>query len=76
MGKPKTPITQSDLQEFVENDSDFAFEMRVLVQLRALGFQCEHSGTYKDPITDKIRQFDIHAWRDHDGRDAGAGRRV
>jgi hypothetical protein len=65
MAEPKPPITQSDLQKFVDNDSDFAFEMRVLVQLRALGFHCEHSGTYTDPITDKIRQFDIHAWKDY-----------
>lgn len=65
MAKSKTPITQSDLQKFVEDDSDFAFEMRVLEQLRALGFQCEHSGTYRDPVTDKIRQFDIRAWKDH-----------
>jgi hypothetical protein len=44
MTKPKAPMTQSDLEKFVENDSDFAFEMRVLVQLRALGCHCEHSG--------------------------------
>jgi hypothetical protein len=53
------PITAKDLEEFVSSDSDFAFEMRVLAQLRGLGFECEHSGTYRDPVTDKIRQFDI-----------------
>jgi hypothetical protein len=65
MARPRVPITQSDLQRFVENDSDFAFEMQVLAQLRTLGFHSEHSGTYRDPVTDKVRQFDIRAWKDH-----------
>jgi hypothetical protein len=60
------PTTAKDLEEFVSSNSDFAFEMRVLAQLRALGFQCSHSGTYRDPVTDKIRQFDIRAVR-HEG---------
>jgi hypothetical protein len=55
------PITAKDMEEFVGSDSDFAFEMQVLAQLRALGFECSHSGTYRDPVTDKIRQFDIRA---------------
>jgi len=33
----------------------------VLAQLRNLEFDCEHSGTYRDPVSDKIRQFDIRA---------------
>jgi hypothetical protein len=62
MPKPREdPITATDLRSFVERDSDFAFEMQVLVQLRGLGFDCSHSGSYKDPVTDKIRQFDIRA---------------
>jgi hypothetical protein len=62
MAKLKTdPITQADLAAFAANDSDFAFELRVLRQLRGLGFQCEHSGTYEDPVTGKFRQFDIRA---------------
>jgi hypothetical protein len=54
-------ITAKQLEDFVANDSDFAFEMKVLAQLRGLEFDCEHSGTYRDPVTDKIRQFDIRA---------------
>jgi hypothetical protein len=54
-------ITQKQLEDFVSNDSDFAFEMKVLTELRDLEFECEHSGTYRDPVTDKIRQFDIRA---------------
>jgi hypothetical protein len=62
MRKPKDdPITAQDLADFIDSNSDFAFEMRVLAQLRALGFECSHSGTYRDPVTDKIRQFDIRA---------------
>jgi hypothetical protein len=65
MRKPKDdPITAQDLADFLESNSDFAFEMRVVAQLRALGFECSHSGTYRDPVTDKIRQFDIRAIKD------------
>ena len=55
------PITAKDLEDFVNHDSDFAFEMRVLKQLRELGFECSHSGTYRDPVTEKFRQYDIRA---------------
>jgi hypothetical protein len=54
-------ITDKDLATFVADDSDFAFEMQVLAQLRALEFECSHAGTYQDPVTSKIRQFDIRA---------------
>jgi len=51
----------SELKDFLSNESDFAFEMRVLHKLRTLEFECEHGGTYEDPITQKRRQFDIRA---------------
>jgi len=54
-------VTASDLQEFIDSKADFAFEMRVLKRFEELGYTCEHGGTYRDPITDKIRQFDIRA---------------
>ncbi len=60
------PITAQDLADFVNHDSDFAFEMRVLKQLRELGFECSHSGTYRDPVTEKIRQYDIRAVKHQD----------
>jgi hypothetical protein len=56
-----TAITANDLTDFVANNSDFDFEMRVLEKLRSLNFACEYSGTYQDPVTDKVRQFDIRA---------------
>jgi hypothetical protein len=64
MAKPKNDaITEHDLVTFVENVSDFGFEMRVLRELQNLMFECAHGGTYEDPITHKIRQFDIRAAR-------------
>jgi len=59
-------ITAKDMEEFVGCNSDFAFEMHVLAQLRALGFECAHSGTYRDPVSDKMRQFDIRAIKHRD----------
>lgn len=58
---PPNPITKAELDKFVAEDSDFGFEMSVLAELRALGFECSHSGTYSDPVTKKIRQFDLRA---------------
>jgi len=57
------PLTSSELNDFVSGAADFAFEMSVLRELRAVGFECSHSGTYVDPVTNKIRQFDIRAVR-------------
>ena len=59
--KPVQDIGLSDILEFLKDSSDFSFEMRVLKQISNLGFQCSHSGTYYDPITQKPRQYDIRA---------------
>ena len=58
------PITANDLADFVNTNSDFGFEMKVLTRLQAEGFGCDHAGTYGDPVTGKIRQFDIRAVKD------------
>lgn len=55
------PITAEELADFVKQEPDFAFELRVLEELRRLGFDCSHSGTYRDPVSDKVRQYDIRA---------------
>lgn len=55
------PIAESDLEEYLNSYSDFSFELEVLNKLIGLGFVCEHSGTYDDPITNKSREFDIRA---------------
>ena len=59
-------IQKSDIEEHLKNYSDFSFEIKVLQKLSSLGFSCEHSGTYEDPVTKKTREFDIRAQkRDH-----------
>jgi hypothetical protein len=60
-------IQFDDIKEFIEKESNFAFELRVLDKLCALSFICEHGGTYEDPVSKKIRQFDILA-RKRDGK--------
>jgi hypothetical protein len=61
-------ILKTDLEEFLASESDFAFEMSVLSKLREIGFRCKHSGTYQDPVTKKIRQFDIRAEKINENR--------
>ena len=55
------PIGAKDLEEYLADASDFAFELRTLRMLRAQGLICEHGGLYQDPVTKKSRQFDIRA---------------
>ena len=57
------PVTQADLIEFLDTESDFAFELRTLECLSGLGFHCSHGGSYEDPVTRKPRQYDIRATR-------------
>ncbi|MDI3467863.1 MAG: hypothetical protein OJF50_006684 [Nitrospira sp.] len=54
-------IEKSDLVEFLNDVSDFSFETKVLKALIGMGFGCEHSGSYADPITNEVREFDIRA---------------
>lgn len=60
----KTIITKDDIAEYLEKYSDFSFEIRVFKVLSAIGLTCSHSGTYMDPITGKIREYDIRASHD------------
>jgi hypothetical protein len=65
------PITRSDLELFIEQESDFAFELKVLKLLIDMGIACEHGGHYRDPIEGKLREFDIRAkyiWNDFFGQ--------
>ena len=54
-------ITQSDIAEYLNGYSDFSFEIKVLKKFTNLGYECEHGGTYEDPVTGKSREFDIRA---------------
>jgi hypothetical protein len=53
------PITESALSDYLSTGDDFGFEMVVLHNCLEKGFNAEHGGTYRDPITNKDRQFDI-----------------
>jgi hypothetical protein len=55
---PDIEIGEADLLEYIENESDFAFEIRVVKELMQYG-DLSHGGTYIDPNTQKPRQFDI-----------------
>lgn len=59
-------IAANDIREFADGSSDFGFELRVLSGLESGAIDCEHSGTYDDPVTNKPRQFDIRAMLDLD----------
>ncbi len=54
-------LSVDEIQMFLDNYSDFAFEVSVLNRLRNAGFDCLHSGTYEDPLKQKVREFDIRA---------------
>jgi hypothetical protein len=53
--QPKAPtgplalITPQDMEDFVESNSDFGFEMQVLNKLNLLGFICSHAGNVPGP---------------------------
>ena len=57
-------IKKEDVERYIEENSDFRFEMQVLNELNCLGYDCEHGGQYIDPYTKKSRQFDIKAQTD------------
>lgn len=61
--KSDKPINKGDIREYLKQTSDFEFEMSVLRRLVDLGFQCDHAGTYQDPVTDKIRAYEFRAHR-------------
>ncbi|MBD3669279.1 MAG: hypothetical protein HUJ29_00770 [Gammaproteobacteria bacterium] len=62
-------ITKDDIKSYLENYSDFSFELKILAQLTALGLDCTHGGTYEDPITKKTREYDIRGLKSIDLND-------
>lgn len=56
-------ISDAQVDQYISSQSSFAFELRVLRRVRELGFEAEHGGTYFDPITKKLRHYDIRARR-------------
>lgn len=54
-------IGAADMLEYLSGYSDFSFELQTLRLARGRGLDCEHGGLYEDPITKKMREFDIRA---------------
>jgi hypothetical protein len=61
-------INKADLIAYLQDNSDFSFEVQTLNALVGLGFTCEHGGTYKDPATKIPREYDIRATRQMEQR--------
>lgn len=57
----ETEIKQQDLLAYLNEFSDFGFELSVLKMLRGKGIDCEHGGHYEDPVSKKSREFDIRS---------------
>jgi hypothetical protein len=60
-------ITSDDINDYLDESSDFVFELETLKLLSNLGFRTSHGGTYVDPIEGKIREYDIRARKDLPG---------
>lgn len=45
------PISSNHIGEYLDDYSDFAFELKVLNKLVEMGFACEHGAVYEDPFT-------------------------
>lgn len=54
-------IGKEILNKYLESNSDFSFELKILNLLKEKGINCTHGGHYTDPITGKSREFDIRA---------------
>jgi hypothetical protein len=56
-------ISDKEIEAFVGQNDDFAFEMRVGAILgKVKGLEVQHGGTYLDPNLKKHRQFDFRCW--------------
>jgi hypothetical protein len=55
----RDPIGAEVLEQYLEEASDFEFELRILRMLTEKGVRCDHGGQYEDPNTSKFREFDI-----------------
>lgn len=54
-------ITADDINEYLDESSDFVFELEIITLLKDLGFATSHGRIYKDPIDGKMRESDIKA---------------
>jgi hypothetical protein len=61
-------LPQEDIEKYLQENEDFAFEMSCVANLVNLGLEVEHGGTYSDPVTNLKRQFDIRAYYEYADR--------
>lgn len=54
---------EKDIQEYLENSSDFDLELRCLNTFKDSGYKCSHAGSYEDPVTNKTREYDLRCSR-------------
>lgn len=54
-------IVAEDFQEYLQSQSDLAFELQVLKILKNEGCKCSHGGAYDDPVSKKTREYDVRA---------------
>ncbi|MFM0051559.1 hypothetical protein [Caballeronia grimmiae] len=54
-------IEAADISRYLEEQDDFALELRCMQCVHEHGLSFDHAGTYIDPVTGKARQFDIRA---------------
>lgn len=57
---------KSTLENVIDKESSFSFEMKILNHLREATFSCIHAGVYLDPYQKVNREFDIRAFKDLD----------
>jgi hypothetical protein len=57
------PLTGPELRAYLESQDDFAFERRVFTHAKGFDLIVQHAGVYQDPMTSKVRQFDLRAYK-------------
>lgn len=55
------PIGPEDLREYLEGQDDFALELFAYRTAKECGLAASHGGSYQDPVTRKMRQYDVRA---------------
>lgn len=65
MPESNAPLTAADLRAHLNAQDNFAFERRVFTHAKGFGLSVEHAGLYEDPVTSKVRQFDLRASIQH-----------
>lgn len=64
-------IDADDISEYLASVDDFAFEREIYTLAKGLGLHPQHSALYADPVSQKMREFDIRASAARDVRRIG-----